>query len=192
MIAWLPDNDFQYLLKSIGYSMIPRVVNFFVEFLKREVVVLTISVEERNRSVKELLNGTYTSLKTVVPIKHEIAKPQLLEQLLHIQFGVLIGITGDVKGKLVLAGDTATFGSIGEAMFGMPVEGEMLSSFSGELGNMIAGSLSTNIVKEGINTDITSPTIIEGNTKLSGFERAIKVTVDFDQVGEMEIYLLLD
>lgn len=153
---------------------------------------MTITLEERNRSVKELLNGTYTALKTVVPINHEIAKPQLLKQHLQTQFGVLIGITGDVKGKLVLSGESTVFGSIGESMFGMPVEGEMLASFSGELGNMIAGSLSTNIVKEGINTDITSPTIIQGKTKLSGYERAIQVTVSFDQVGEMEIYLLLD
>lgn len=153
---------------------------------------MTITMEERNRSVKELLNGTYISLKSVVPIEHEIAKPQLVNKLLHIQFGVLIGITGDVKGKLILSGDTSIFGSIGQSMFGMPVEGEMLSSFSGELGNMIAGGLSTNIVSEGINTDITSPTIIEGDTKLAGFEQAIHVSVAFEGIGDMQIYLVLD
>ncbi|MFZ3577038.1 chemotaxis protein CheX [Virgibacillus sp. DJP39] len=153
---------------------------------------MAITTEERNRSVKELLNGRYISLKTVVPIEHKISKPSLLEQMLQIQFGVLIGITGDVKGKLVLSGDTNVFGSIGESMFGMALEGEMLTSFSGELGNMIAGSLSTNIVKEGINTGITSPTIIQGNTTLSGFNKALKVTVVFEEIGEMEIYLLLD
>ena len=51
---------------------------------------------------------------------------------------MLIGITGDVKGLLVLEGNEIVFGGIGEAMFGMPLEGEMLGSFSGELGNMIA------------------------------------------------------
>ncbi|WP_430790594.1 chemotaxis protein CheX [Virgibacillus flavescens] len=153
---------------------------------------MTITIEKRNKSIKELLNGTYTSLNTVIPIEHEITKPQLLNKLLHIQFGVLIGITGDVNGKIVLSGETEIFGAIGQSMFGMPLEGEMLSSFSGELGNMLAGSLSTSIVKEGISTDITSPTIIEGNTKLSGFAQAIHVTVTFEEVGEMEIYLLLD
>ncbi|WP_188455881.1 chemotaxis protein CheX [Virgibacillus oceani] len=153
---------------------------------------MTITMDKRNKIVKDLLNGTYVSLKTVVPIKHEISKPQLLGKALHTNFGVLIGITGDVRGKLVLSGDTAVFGSIGEKMFGMPLEGEMLASFSGELGNMLAGSLSTNIVEEGINTDITSPTIIQGDTSLSGYRQALHVTVGFDAVGDMDIYLLLD
>lgn len=159
---------------------------------QRRVPILTTTVEERNKSVKVLLNGTYSAIQAVVPIKHEMSKPQLLEKSLHIQFGVLIGITGDVRGKLVLSGDTSLFGSIGQLMFGMALEGEMLTSFSGELGNMLAGSLSTNIVEEGINTDITSPTIIEGNTTLSGYEKALHVTVEFVGIGEMKIFLLLD
>ncbi len=149
-------------------------------------------MEKRNKIIKELLNGTYTSLKTVVPIKHEISKPQLLGKALHTQFGVLIGITGDVGGKLVLSGEETVFGAIGETMFGMALEGEMLASFSGELGNMLAGSLSTTIEGEGINTDITSPTIIQGNTSLSGYMQALHVTVAFAGAGDMDIYLLLD
>ena len=30
---------------------------------------------------------------------------------------------------------------IGQAMFGMSIEGEMVESFTGELGNMVAGNL---------------------------------------------------
>lgn len=175
---------------SLTGSKTPTEFHIIIQMKGR--VVLTITVEERNKSVKELLNGTYTSLQTVIPIKHEVSKPRLLEQSLHIEFGVLIGITGDIRGKLVLSGDTAIFSSIGEVMFGMALEGEMLISFSGELGNMLAGSISTNIVKEGINTDITSPTMIQGNTTLSGFKKALHVTVQFDAIGEMDIYLLLD
>lgn len=154
--------------------------------------ILVTTTQERNKSVLTLLNGTTSAIQAVVPIKHEMSKPRLLEQSLRIQFGVLIGITGDVKGKLVLSGNTTTFGSIGESMFGMPIDGEMLASFSGELGNMLAGSLSTNIVQEGINTDITSPTIIQGDTTLSGYEKALHVIVTFDGVGELDIFLLLD
>jgi len=68
----------------------------------------------------------------------------------------------------------------------------MLMSFSGELGNMIAGSLSTNIVAQGIKTDITSPTILQGSTTLSGYDRAIHTVVQFAEIGQMDIYLLLD
>ncbi|MUK89038.1 chemotaxis protein CheX [Ornithinibacillus sp. L9] len=153
---------------------------------------MTTVASEKSKSITSLLNGTITSIKGVVPIQHEINKPQLLQQSLKISFGVLIGITGDIKGKIVLSGDTSVFGSIGQAMFGMPLEGEMLSSFSGELGNMIAGQLSTNIVENGIKTDITAPTIIEGNTTLSGYEKAIHIKALFESVGELGIYLLVD
>lgn len=68
----------------------------------------------------------------------------------------------------------------------------MLTSFSGELGNMIAGNLSTYIVQKGIKTDITYPTIFQGETKISGFKQAFKIPVTFDAFGELDIYLLLD
>src|SRR5699024_5787188 len=101
---------------------------------------MTYRTREGNTFINELSNGTYTSLKTVITIDHQIAKPTLLNQYLHLHFGVLIGITGDVKGQLILSGEQHVFGSIGKAMFGADLEGDMLMSFSGELGNMIAGS----------------------------------------------------
>jgi chemotaxis protein CheX len=159
---------------------------------QKGVLNVTITVEYRNQSVKELLDGTCNAVKTVVPMEQKVSKPQLLERPLEIQFGVLIGFVGDIKGKLVLKGGTAVFGSIGEAMFGMPLEGDMLSSFTGELGNMIAGRLSTNISENGIKTDITSPTVMQGDTTLSGFEKALVLTISYGNAGEMEIYLLLD
>ncbi|MCH1627772.1 chemotaxis protein CheX [Fredinandcohnia quinoae] len=151
-----------------------------------------LSVNNRNQTIMELLNGTFQAIGEVVPIKHRIDKPRLLGDALNIQFGVLIGFIGDIRGKLVINGDVPVFGSIGEAMFGMAVEGEMLSSFTGELGNMIAGRLSTNISENGIKTDITSPTVMKGDTTLSGFEKALAVTIDFQNTGNMSIYLLLD
>lgn len=77
-------------------------------------------------------------------------------------------------------------------MFGMNVEGDMLTSFTGELGNMIAGALSTIIANEGVKTNITSPTVMEGSTKLSGFEQALVLTAKYETAGSINIYLLLD
>lgn len=121
-----------------------------------------------------------------------LGNPRLLEHSLHMQFGVLIGFTGDVKGKLVLSGDSAFFGSISDKMYGMSLEGEMLSSFVGELGNMIAGGMATNLAEDGVRTDITSPTVMQGDTTLSGFKKAIEVTTSYGDLGEMYIYLVLD
>lgn len=153
---------------------------------------MSITTSERNKAVTELLNGTLISLKTVVPIDYQTMKPRLIEQDFQLSFGVLIGITGSIKGKLVLTGKPDTFGSIGETMFGMPLEGEMLLSFSGELGNMVAGGLSTNMAEKGTNINITSPTIMYGDTTLSGYKQGLEVTVVFKNTKEINIYLLLD
>ena len=92
------------------------------------------------RLLQSLWNGTNLALKTIIPTSFELTKPKLLGTSLHLQFGILIGITGDINARLVLMGTPTIFSSIANVMFGMELEGEMLVSFSGELGNMIAGS----------------------------------------------------
>ena len=153
---------------------------------------MAITTKERNQIITSLLNGTFASIRNVVPLPFTRNNPSLLNRDLQLKFGVLIGITGDIKGKLVLTGELPVFASIGEAMFGMTVEGDMLFSFSGELGNMIAGGLSTNIIEQGIKTDITSPTVMEGDTRLTGFGNALYVPVSFEGAGDIGIYLLID
>ncbi|TMN21395.1 chemotaxis protein CheX [Lentibacillus cibarius] len=153
---------------------------------------MQLTTNERNKAVTDLLNATFTSLDTVVPVQYSRQKPTLLAKEFHLEYGVLIGITGDIQGKLVLSGDPEVFSAIGETMYGMSLEGEMLISFSGELGNMIAGGLSTNIITEGISLNITSPTMMQGNTKILGFKQGIDVTVTFTDIGDMTVYLLLD
>lgn len=153
---------------------------------------MTTKSLERSKAVTELLNSTLSSLNSVVPMEYQTMKPQVMNQGFHLSFGVLIGITGDIKGKLVLTGKPTTFGSIGETMFGMALEGDMLISFSGELGNMIAGGLSTSLSEGGVDINITAPTMMQGNTTLSGFKQALEVPITFDRAGEMNVYLLLD
>src|SRR5699024_12439203 len=94
------------------------------------------AVDNRNRMITTLLNGTNLSLKQVVPVEHTISKPNLIKDAINVRFGELIGIVGDLKGKLVLAGDIHMFGLIGEKRFGMELTGDLLSYFSGEHGNM--------------------------------------------------------
>ncbi|MDR4889927.1 chemotaxis protein CheX [Fredinandcohnia sp. QZ13] len=153
---------------------------------------MAVDIKQRNKTVLELLNGTLGAIKTVVPLDFGLGKPFLLDQSLQMSFGVLIGFTGDLKGKLVLKGNEALFGSIGEIMFGMALEGEMLSSFAGELGNMIAGGMATNLAEDGVFIDITSPTVMKGDTALLGFEKAIGVALSYPNIGDMDIYLVLD
>lgn len=145
-----------------------------------------------NQMITNLLNGTLSSMKTVVPIEFQKSKIELFSDNFFLEFGVLIGMTGDIKGKLVFTGTQKTFVAIGEVMYGMHLEGEMLSSFSGELGNMIAGGMATNVNENGIKINITSPIIMKGDTEISGHVQAFKLPIAFQNVGEIDIYLLLD
>ncbi|WP_026907583.1 chemotaxis protein CheX [Paucisalibacillus globulus] len=147
---------------------------------------------ENSKAITYLLNGTITSIKNIVPLEQKLSKPELLVDKLTLPFGVLIGITGDVKGQLILSGDSNVFSSIAEVMFGMPLEGEMLTSFSGELGNMIGGGLATSIAESGINIDITPPTIMSGQTTLSGYTKTISFQVVFPASRNLSIYFLLN
>ncbi|MET0785719.1 MAG: chemotaxis protein CheX [Paenisporosarcina sp.] len=151
-----------------------------------------INISINTQTIFEILNGLNASIKNVIPLNQKIDKPSLLSKPLQLQFGVLIGIVGDVTGKIVFTGERNVFSSIGESMFGMSIEGDMLSSFSGELGNMLAAGLSSRIAEHGIATDITSPTVMEGNTTLSGFEKAFHIQVTFDNEDKLHIYLMLD
>lgn len=151
-----------------------------------------MTTDTRSKSITSLLNGTSKALQTVVPVEYSLSKPALDNELILVQYGVFIGITGDIKGKLILIGEEELFGSLGRVMFGTEIDGDMLLSFSGELGNMIAGNLSTHVVNDGLNIDITAPSIIKGNAEIQGHNVGIHVTSSFKDVGDMKIHLLLD
>lgn len=142
--------------------------------------------------VKELLNSTIESVNQVIAIPSDIQPPIVIEQSdIQIEIGVLVSITGDIYGRMVIKGDCQTFSKLGESMFGMPLEGEMLHSFVGEIANMIAGNTSTFIYQKGRKIDITPPTVMVGQLQLFGFEYGISVPLTITNVGQINIILLL-
>ena len=108
------------------------------------------------------------------------------------EISVLVGIVGGIKGRLIIDTSTEVIKTIGSAMFGMSIEGEMIESFTGELGNMIAGNLCTELEKEGLMLDITPPTVMTGTTKFSGFKKAFKLPVLIDNKGLLTVLLTID
>lgn len=145
-----------------------------------------------SKHIQTILNGTIASLKSVIPLTMDIKSPSLMVQPFdQKEMGVLIGIVGDIKGRIIIDSTANCFSQIGATMFGMPLEGEMLESFTGELGNMIAGNLCTTVAGN-LEIDITPPTVIVGTSKLFGFQHAFKLPVDLTGVGEMTIILTID
>ncbi|CQR46515.1 CheY-P phosphatase CheX [Paraliobacillus sp. PM-2] len=151
-----------------------------------------MQTKNMNEIIKEVYNGTILTVKKVIPLSPNIGSPELISPPLTVSFGVLIGFTGDLKGELVLQADSFVFNHIGEKMFGMPLSEDMLDSFAGELGNMMAGSLSTYLASIKIKTDITYPTVLKGDAQLTGFKRSFFVTIQYDTVGNLDVYLLLN
>lgn len=158
----------------------------------RESHLLEVDKKNINQLIKEIYNGTMQSVRKIIPLEPQFQKPELINPPLNISFGVMIGFTGDIKGELVLQADDAVFSEIGEVMFGMPLSEEMLESFAGELGNMVAGSLSTYLAEVQIKTDITHPTVLKGDAKLSGFKRALEVKINYTEDKLLRTYLLLN
>ncbi|MFJ7826314.1 chemotaxis protein CheX [Psychrobacillus sp. NPDC096623] len=146
-----------------------------------------------SKHIQTVLNGTIQSLKSVIPISMDIKPPSLMVQPFEQkEMGVLIGIIGDIKGRIIIDSTAESFSAIGATMFGMPLEGEMLESFTGELGNMVAGNICTSVASSGVQVDITPPTVIVGSTRLFGFQHAFKLPVVIENIGAMTIILTID
>lgn len=143
--------------------------------------------------IQTILNGTIHSLKTILPMNIDVKSPSITnEPYEQMEMGVLIGLVGDLKGRIIIDGTPESFSAIGSAMFGMPLEGAMLESFTGELGNMIAGNLCTYTVQYDLELDITPPTVMVGHTKLYGFQQAFKIPATLEGIGEFVILYTID
>ncbi|WP_417900068.1 chemotaxis protein CheX [Bacillus haimaensis] len=144
-------------------------------------------------SLTQVFNRTIDSVKSVIPIDFTFEQPSLhTENLTNVALGVLIVLTGDIRGQLIIQGERTVFQHIGAMMFGMELEGEMLQSFTGELGNMIAGTLSSNIAQSGLNMDITPPNVlIEQQTEFHQHHR-LHSPLYLKDNGEMQIIVELE
>lgn len=144
-------------------------------------------------NITKLLNSIITATGNVIPLSYEIGKPTLIDTyIIQPEMGVLIGIIGDIRGRLILEAKVKTYKSLGKIMFGMELEDTMLESFAGELGNMIGGNLSTSVFQQEIVIDITPPTVLVGTTKLSGFNKTLSVPIKLKDAGDMNIMLNLE
>ncbi|MGE6376490.1 chemotaxis protein CheX [Peribacillus muralis] len=146
---------------------------------------------ESNAVITKVLNGTILAVKSVLPFSLDIQKPSFLRQPFEQEsISVLIGMTGDIRGRLIIEGTNESMSKIGESMFGMPLEGEMLESFAAELGNMLAGNMATSLADTIM--DITPPTVIVGKTKLYGFNEAINLPISLEGAGTLHFIFMIE
>lgn len=148
---------------------------------------------EINALITKVLNGTISAVKSVLPFSLDVQKPSFIMQPFEQEsISVLIGMTGDVRGRLIIEGTSDCVSKIGEVMFGMPLEGEMLESFAAELGNMLAGNIATSLATDDTLMDITPPTVLVGQTKMYGFNQAINLPVVLEGAGTLHMILMIE
>ena len=83
---------------------------------------------------------------------------------------IMIGVTGEMQGQVMLAFKKEVALSIASKMMFMEVTqlDEISTSAICELGNMIMGNASTSFSVKNIGIDITPPSMCEGNFTVSG------------------------
>ncbi|MFM1654830.1 chemotaxis protein CheX [Brevibacillus sp. B_LB10_24] len=142
--------------------------------------------------ITDFLNGSIQAATTIIPLSNTLGIPvRVTVPILQPEMGVLIGVSGAVQGSLILEGKTSTFGMLGKTMFGFDLESEMLHSFVGEFGNMIAGNMSTFLSQRNLFVDITPPVVMNRETSLEGYNETLRVPIDIHEAGAINMILLL-
>jgi chemotaxis protein CheX len=140
-----------------------------------------------------VLNGTMAAMKAVIPLEIHRGTPCLVEHsVVPNKMCVLVGIVGELSGRLIFEGSTSTFATMGQHMFGAVLEGEMLESFVGELGNMIAGNTARELSNAGVIVNISPPTVLIGSTKITGFDRGVLVPVAIGSESELRVLIVIE
>ncbi|MFC3799368.1 chemotaxis protein CheX [Cohnella sp. GCM10012308] len=140
----------------------------------------------------ELLQDILQALRQVVPLPLSVTDPRSEKDEWQDEWGVLIGVTGDMYGRVVILGEGDVFGRLGESMFGMLLEGDMLHSFVGELANMVTGQAATLVSGRGYRIDITPPTVITGKMHIYGLRNVVRMSVAFERAGELQFIISRD
>lgn len=109
--------------------------------------------------------GNILEQMTQVPFKMGAAtlrkEPFLSEDVL-----VSLGIVGDLKGRVIFSTGRETAKFVASSMMmGMPLDelSDMAKSALCELGNMIMGNVATLLFNQGVQIDITPPTLLTGS-----------------------------
>lgn len=116
-----------------------------------------------------LLSATKV-LKDMCMVDVKLGKPSVKEADFSTDTVIImIGITGQIKGQVLVTFEHNTSCDIASRMMMMPITNldEISVSAISELGNMILGNAATILSTKGIGIDITPPTICRGNVSFS-------------------------
>ena len=121
----------------------------------------------KEQIINPFLKSSKDILVQVGNIEIEQKKPYIKKSIdLNNDIGVIIGITGTIKGQVIINFPEEIGKKVASNMMGgMPVAtlDDIAKSALSELGNMILGNAATGLYNAGISVDITPPSIIAGS-----------------------------
>jgi chemotaxis protein CheX len=130
-------------------------------------------------------------LKDMCFVDVKIGKPYIKDtDFTEDSLVILIGVTGEIRGQVMIAFSNDTACNIASKMIMMPVTqmDELSTSAICELGNMILGNTATIFSTRGIGIDITPPTLCSGNVSFSNnYTKNICVPLLYEDDMKIEI-----
>lgn len=144
--------------------------------------------------INPFLEAAIAIVRDACQVELKVGKPYAkMVELTEDTVVILIGVTGEMRGQVVLSIEEKKACEIASRMMmGMPVTAldDMAISAISELGNMIMGNAATILSTKGIGIDITPPTVCRGAMKISqSYARnvCIPMTCNDDLILELDI-----
>ena len=140
--------------------------------------------------INPFLMATTTIMKNICQTDMSIGKPYVKTiEFSEESVAIMIGITGQMKGQVLMAYEQA-LQVASKMMMGMPVAelDSMATSAISELGNMIMGNAATIFSTKGIVIDITPPTVCRGAMTITqSYAQNICVPIQSDDGLSLEL-----
>lgn len=134
-------------------------------------------------------------LKDMCMIDANVGKPYVkTTEFNNDSLIIIIGVTGEMRGQVMIAFENHIACDIVSKMIMMPVTqlDELANSAICELGNMILGNTATVFSTKGIEIDITPPTIAQGNvTFTTNYSTNICVPLIYEDTKTIEINIAI-
>lgn len=142
---------------------------------------------------KSLLDGLTNAFNEILPNQVIINPPTLFQQP-HacIHYCVLVGMVGDLKARIIIDADELIYSKLCQSLYGFQLDGELLESFVGEFGNMVAGKTCVFSTNDTLNLDITTPTVMIGETQIAIVKHTFALPISISNIGDLKLLLTVE
>lgn len=141
--------------------------------------------------INPFIEASQQVFQMVIGVKPSLQKVYLKKDLCASDtVAVLVGLTGTIRGQVIISLSTETAKTIASIMMGgMPVESldDMAKSAISELGNMIIGNTATILSTRGIGVEITPPSLLMGENLVVSSSKMNTICVPLDLGGNGKV-----